>query len=167
MEDWMEAIEAMRKRRSVRAFKADPVPREVVEQIVDCGRLAATAVNVQPWEFVAVTSEPTRRRIAALADHGSFIAQAPACIVVLARDTTFYLEDCCAATQNLLNAATAFGLGSCWVAGDKKPSSEQIRNLVGAPEGYKLVSLVALGTPAEDPSPPKRPLSKVLHWEKF
>jgi nitroreductase len=107
------------------------------------------------------------RRIAETTDHGKFIAQAPACVVVLCGETKYYLEDGSAATQNILLAARAHGLGSCWVAGDKKPYASEICRLVGAPRGYKLTSLIPLGYPAETPEQSKRPLSQVLHWEKY
>ncbi len=163
----MDAIEVLRTRRSVRAYTGKPVPREIVEDVVDCGRLAATAVNVQPWEFVVVTDPELLRRIAKTTDHGKFIADAPVCVVVLCRETKYYLEDGSAATENILLAAHAHGLGSCWVAGDKKPYAPKICRLVGAPQGYKLVSLIPLGYPAESPEKTKRPLSDVLHWQKY
>jgi nitroreductase len=163
----MDAIEALKTRRSIRAYTAEAVARNVIEEMVDCARLAATARNDQPWEFVVVTEREALGRIAGLADYGKFIADAAACVVVLCKDTKYYLEDGSAASQNMLLAATAHGLGACWVAGDKKPYAETIRKLVGAPEGYKVVSLVPFGYPAESPKTRKRPLAEVLHWEKF
>ena len=163
----MDAIEALKTRRSIRAYTAEAVARNVIEEMVDCARLAATARNDQPWEFVVVTEREALGRIAGLADYGKFIADAAACVVVLCKDTKYYLEDGSAASQNMLLAATAHGLGACWVAGDKKPYAETIRKQVGAPEGYKVVSLVPFGYPAESPHTRKRPLAEVLHWEKF
>jgi nitroreductase len=163
----MDAMEVLRTRRSVRVYQSEPVPREVIENIVDCGRLAASANNAQPWEFVVVTDPSNLRKIAAATDYGSFIAQAQVCVVVLCRDTKYYLEDGSAATENILLAARAHGLGSCWVAGDKKPYAAEICRLVGAPPGSKLVSLIPIGFPAENPEKSKRPLSEVLHWEKY
>ena len=134
---------------------------------MDCGRLAATARNTQPWEFVVVTDAETRKRLGALATNGPFIATAPVCIVVLCKEYTYYIEDGSAATQNILLAAHAHGLGSCWVAGDKKPYADEVRKVVGAPRDCKLVSLVAIGHGRDIPSPGKRPLSDVIHWERF
>ena len=163
----MDAIEVLKTRRAVRTYTREPVPKEVIEDIIDCGRLAATAVNIQPWEFVVVTDSAVRRKIANTTDYGKFIADAPVCVVVLCRDTKYYLEDGSAATENILLAARAHGLGSCWVAGDKKPYATDICRLVGAPPGYKLISLIPIGHPAESPEKAKRPLSDVLHWEKY
>ena len=163
----MDAIEALKTRRSVRAYTGEPVPRKIIEDVVDCGRLAATAINIQPWEFVIVTDPGLRRRLAETSDHGKFIADAPVCVVVLCQATKYYLEDGSAATENILLAARAHGLGACWVAGDKKPFASEICRLVGAPQNFKLVSLIPLGYPAESPEKTKRPLSAVLHWEKY
>jgi len=163
----MDCIEALKTRRSVRAYTGDPVSREVIEDIIDCGRLAATAINIQPWEFVVVTDPHMLRSIAETTDYGGFIAQAAACVVVLCKNTKYYLEDGSNASQNILVAARAHGLGGCWVAGDKKPYADTVRRMLGAPEGYKLISLLALGHPAEQPEKEKRPLSEVLHWERF
>jgi nitroreductase len=163
----MDCIEALKTRRSIRAYTGEPVSREMIEDIIDCGRLAPTAINIQPWEFVVVTEPATLREIAGTADFGGFIAQAAVCVVVLCRDTKYCLEDGCNASQNVLLAARAHGLGGCWVAGDKKPYADRIRRIVGAPEGYKLISLLSIGHPAEEPHTGKRPLSEVLHWERF
>ncbi|NLE60633.1 MAG: nitroreductase family protein [Planctomycetes bacterium] len=163
----MEALRTLAARRSVRRFKSQPVPRDVILRLIDAARLAPTARNVQPWEFVVVTNPNRLRQLASSTDHGKFISDAPVCIVVLSRDTKYFLEDCSAATTNLLLAAAAQDLGACWVAGDKKPYASQIVSLCGAPPELKLVSLVAIGYPNETPSPPKRSIEDVLHWETF
>jgi nitroreductase len=162
-----EALQVLRNRRSVRSFKPDVVPREALERMVDAGRLAPTARNVQPWEFVVVTDEAERKRLADIAEYGRFIAEAPACIVVLCKDTKYYLEDGSAATTNILNAAAAMGIGSCWVAGDKKPYADEVVRMLNGPATSKLVSLIAVGYSDENPSPPKRGLEDVLHWERY
>ncbi|MGE5308087.1 MAG: nitroreductase family protein [Deltaproteobacteria bacterium] len=164
----MDAIQALKSRRSVRQYSDRPVAGELLEQAVDCARMAATARNEQPWEFVAVTSAPKIKELAEITDHGKFLASAPACVAVFCRETKYFLEDGSAATQNLMVAAAALGLGSCWIAGDKKPYAQRIVQALGVPEGFRLVSLVALGHPAAQPhAPQKRGLKELLHWEKF
>ncbi len=163
----MDAIEVLKTRRCVRAYTDRPVPKEVLTDLVDCGRLAATAINIQPWEFVVITSRAALEKIADATDHGKMIAQAAACIAVVSRDTKYYLEDGSAASQNILLAARAHGLGACWVAGDKKPYAPAILKIIGAPAEFKLVSLIPVGYPAEKPEKEKRPLADVLHWERY
>ncbi len=163
----MDAIEVLKTRRSIRLYQNRPVPKEIIEDIIDCARLAPTANNQQPWEFVVVTDPEIRKQIADMTPYGKFIAVAPVCIVVFCMSSTFYVEDGAAATQNILLAAWAHGLGSCWVAGDKTEYAEGISKLLGAPEGYKAISFLAVGYPDEKPTREKRPLSAVLHWERF
>ncbi|HOW28423.1 MAG TPA: nitroreductase family protein [Elusimicrobiota bacterium] len=164
----MDALTAIQNRRSTRVYGTQKVPRNILESIVDAGRWATTARNVQPWEFVVVTDEGTRLKIGALAENGKFIAKAPACVAVFCQDTKYYLEDGCAATENILIAATALGVNSCWVAGDKKNYCADIAELLKVPAGCRLISLIALGY-SESPGtpPPKRPLQEVLHWEEY
>ncbi|MFB0528078.1 MAG: nitroreductase family protein [bacterium] len=163
----MEAIKALKTRRSKRKFLPRRVPKKVIEDIIDCGRLAPSAVNIQPVEFIAVSKGEIRKKIAEMTDYGRFIAQAPVCIAVFSRQTRYYLEDGCVASENILLAAHAHGLGACWVAGDKKPYAERVRQLLGAPQDFKLITLIPIGYSEEEPKPAKRELKDVLHWEKY
>ena len=163
----MDALQALTTRRSVRVYRADPVPRDLIEQVLEAARHAATANNLQPWEFVVVTDRAMRQRLTAATDYGKQIALAPVCVAVFCKECKYYLEDGANASQNLLVAAHALGLGACWVAGDKKPYAEEVRELLGAPPGYRLVSLLTLGYAAERPVAQKRPLHEMVHWERF
>ena len=158
----MDALEALRGRRSIRSYENNPVKRDLIETIVDAGRLAATGRGVEPWEFLVVTDSGMRTKLAEICDYGKFISQAPVCIVVLCKDTKYYLEDGSAATQNMLVTAHALGLASCWVAGDKKHYADKIIRMLGVPQGF-------IGYPSADQPPrkSKRPLEEVLHWERF
>lgn len=163
-----EAIKVLKERRSVRQYEAKPIPKEILEDIIDCARLAATARNDQPWVFVVVTNEEGKKELAKLATHGKFIAEAAACVAVFCeKESTYKVEDGSAATENILLAAKAYGIGSCWVAGHGKPYAEDVRKLLNVPEKYELISLVALGYTSQTPNPPKKSLSEVLKWEKY
>ena len=96
-----------------------------------------------------------------------FIATAAACILVISKPTGHYLEDGSAASEHILLAAHAHGLGACWVAGEKEAYADAIRQLAGAPEGYRLICLIPVGYPAESPEMEKRSLQDVLHWETY
>ncbi len=163
----MDLMEVIRTRRSVRKYQDKPIAKELLETIVDAGRLAATARNEQPWKFIVVTDPQLKAQVAAATDHGKFIAQAAAMIAVFCKDCKYFLEDGSAATQNILLAAHGLGIGSCWIAGDKKDYAPEVADILGVPAGFRLISLVALGYPAEQPQKAKRPLSEVLHWERF
>ncbi|MBU1694587.1 MAG: nitroreductase family protein [Verrucomicrobia bacterium] len=164
----MDLFTAIEERYSTRKYSGEPVPHEQLKIIADAGRRAPTARNEQPWEFVIVTACARLVELAGLTDHGRFIAEAGGCIAVLCRSTKYYLEDGCAATENILLAATALDLQTCWVAGDKKPYALKVCEFLGAPPDLKLVSLVAIGRAAEPARrAPKRELDKILHWEKY
>lgn len=165
----METLEAIVKRRSVREFSDLPIPRQKIETIVDAGRRAPTARGIEPWEFVVVQDKTKLARLAQVTDYGKFIKDAACCIIVCCKDTKYYLEDGCAATENILLAATDLGIGSCWIAGDKKPYCQKIKQMFGISESFKLVSMVALGYPREKfpSSHKKRGIKEVLHWEHF
>jgi nitroreductase len=166
----MDPLEILKVRRSIREYSDEQISKDLLEKIVEAARFSPTARNVQPWEFIVITRIPTLKKISELAENGRFLAQAKACIAVFCADTKYYLEDGCAATCNILLAATALGLGSCWVAGDKKPYCAQVSELLNVPAAYKLVSLVALGYPKSRDSfhiAEKKGLKEVIHWEKL
>lgn len=164
----MQAKEAISQRCSVRKFLPRPVPGKLLEELIAAARYAPTARNIQPWEFVAIAEKKTLKALGEIAENGRFLGACAACIAVFCQETKYYLEDGCAATENILIQAQDLGLASCWVAGDKKPYAEKIKELLKAPQGLKLVSLIALGYADESVCrPEKRPLKEIIHWESF
>lgn len=164
----MEAFEAIYHRRSVRNYLDKSVAKNLVEEIVKAGLQAPSGRNVQPIEYIAVTDPIKRKKLAAICDYGKFLAEAPVCLVVISRNTKYYLEDGSAATENTLIAATALGLATCWIAGDKKPYVSEILRLLEVPTNYKLVCLIAVGYAAVTPAGvDKTILARGLHWESF
>jgi nitroreductase len=161
----MEALEAIQKRRSVRKFTGEAIPREHLEKIVDAGRLAATGSNRQPWDFIVVTDQAMIEQLTVV---GKWMRKAGAIIVVVLDPySRWWLEDGSAAIQNMLVASTALGYGSCWVEGDALPCEEEFKALLFVPKGKRLLALVPVGVPAEWPEIEKRPLESVLHWQVY
>lgn len=164
----MDFFEVVKNRCSIREFSEKKISESNLEKIIDCARFAPTARNEQPWEFIVVAKKQALKVIADITDHGKFIKEAATCIAVICRDTKYYLEDGCAATQNIMLAARALGIGSCWVAGDKKPYASMILEYLKVSPGFKLVSLIALGYPKNGfKILKKRNIKEVLHSEKF
>jgi nitroreductase len=164
----MEALTAIAERHSTRTFTREGVPREVLEKMVDAARRAPTARNEQPWGFVVVTEEAKRRALGGLGDYTAPLGEAAACLAVFCKDGKYFLEDGCAAAQNALVAATALGVQSCWIAGDKKPYCPAAAELLGVPKGLRLVALLALGHErTRAGAVEKRALGEVLHWERW
>lgn len=164
----METFASIKIRKSVREYQPKPIDKALLEKIVDAARCAPSARAEEPWEFVVVQEKDTLRKLGQIAVTGSFIQDAACCIVVFCRDTKYYLEDGCAAIENILLAAAALGLGACWVAGDKKAYAGQVADLLQASPDLKLVSLIPLGWPKQAGEQVKRrALSDVIHWERF
>lgn len=164
----------IRSRRSVRRFDADAgaVPDEVVDELLEAMRWAPSAGNAQPWRAYVVRDEATRRRLAAAALGQAFVAEAPVTIVVAvelrearsaygARGEELYcVQDSAAAIQNLLLAAHARGLGTCWVGAFRERS---VAEALGLPAAERPVAIVPVGRPAEAPDPPsRRPLEALV-----
>ena len=116
----MEFFEVVKQRKSVREYSDKKVDKATLEKVIDAGRVAATARNEQPWEFIISSDKEILNKICSMCPNGPFIKDAPHLIAVFSKDTKYYIEDCSAATQNMLLAIEALGLGGCWVAGDKK-----------------------------------------------
>ncbi len=158
----------IKSRHSVRKFKTDKIDETILRDALECASLAPTARNIQPWLFGVVRNPVMLANIAELTENGRFIAESSVCFTVFGeKDEIFYLEDCCAATENLILALQAYGVSSCWVAGDKKPCAEPVRKLLHVPEKYTLVSLVAAGNPAEIMISEKKDKRHIVFYEEF
>lgn len=164
----MKFFDVICKRTSVREYKNDLIDKRTIEKLIDAGRRAPTARGEEPWEFVVVLDRKMLKRFSELAVNGSFVKNAAVAIVVFCHDTKYYLEDGCAATENILLSAADAGLGACWIAGDKKDYAEEICGLLKAPKDCKLISIIAIGIPLKEKHQvKKRSIDQVLHWEKF
>ncbi len=160
----MDAIEAIRTRRSIRRFTGEPIPREDLETIIDAARLAATGYNNQPWEFVVVTDPAMLKNVAIR----SWMDKSAAVVAVVIDQTAqFWQEDGSAAIQNMLIAVTALGYGACWVQGRTRDHEAELKQLLNIPNHLHLMSLVAVGVPDEAPEKEKKSLGQVLHWETY
>lgn len=147
----MNTIDALLTRRAVREFTSEPVTQEQVNTILCAAMHAPSACNQQPWHFIVVDRREGLEAIAQLHPYAQMLLQAPLAIIVCA-DLSLetcpgnWVIDCSAATQNLLLAAHALGLGSVWVGiypGEER--MKDIRQLVGIPAFAQPLCLVAVG----------------------
>ncbi len=173
----MEVFQAIKERRSVRRFKPVVIPKEDLMKILEAAIWAPSAGNCQPWEFIVVTDETTKRAIAAAALGQMWISTAPVVIVVCANiprsawrygtrgETLYCIQDTAAAIQNMLLAAYALGYGTCWVGAFDE---ESVRRILEIPREVRPVAIIPIGVPDEKPRPPpRRPLEEVVHWERY
>lgn len=155
----MNVMQVIMARRSVRHFKPDPIPREVITTLLEAARHAPSAGNLQPWRFYAVWRDEVRSALAGAALGQLFIAQAPVVIVVSAvpedsglkygqRGRELYcLQDTGAAVQNILLAATAQGLGTCWVGAFDEGAVSRVLKL---PPEERPVAIIPVGYAARE-----------------
>ena len=169
MEEDKEVIELIKNRRSVRNYQNRKINEGILKDIVDCGRLAPSGYNNQPWTFVVIQEQNLRKKLAEITTSGSFIQEAGACIAVFCeKSAATGLEDACAATENMMIAARAYGLDTCWVNSYKKSHSEAVKELLNCPTEMELMTLFSIGYAQEEKGEvSKKSLAEVLEWEKF
>jgi nitroreductase len=163
----MDAIEAIKSRTSVRKYTDRAIPKIILEDIADCGRLAPTGYNRQPWTFVVITDRELLRLIAGAAKYGGFIADAGACIAIFCEECETMLEDACAAAENMMIAAVSHGLGACWINSFRKGHSRNVAAFLDCPKGIELMVLLSIGYPADEERRPKKPIGEILKWNGF
>jgi len=154
------AIENIMTRTSIRAYTDQPVEAEKIETMLKAAMAAPTAVNKQPWHFVVVTNREALDSLAEGGPRKGLTADAPLAIVVCGDSTKFFngpavwIEDCSAATENLLLAAHALGLGAVWTcAYPALDLSEPIARKLNLPSNLIPMAMVVIGYPAENPEP--------------
>jgi nitroreductase len=173
----MELSDAIKGRRSIRAFKPLDVPEETVEKLVDAACYAPSAGNTQPWAFVIAKKMKTKKKLATAAYNQAFVEEAPVVIVVCAdenrcsmrygrRGATLYcLQDTAAATQNILLTAFSLGLGTCWVGAFDE---DEAKKAVNAPEGMRPVAMIPIGYANKKPlQRSRRALKQIVYQEEF
>jgi len=146
----MDVFEAIEKRSSVRTFRPDPIPLEHLKKIVDAGRRAPSGGNFQLREFIIMT-DPTL--IKQFNDVQPTFENVPAVIAVIIEPLdvgrgSYWVQDACAAMENMWLAAVALGYGSRWVEGTVRKKEDWLRGLLGIPKGKRLWALMPIGVPA-------------------
>ena len=168
-------LEKIHSRKSVRQYTAEPVSQENIETLLRAAMAAPSAVNFQPWRFVVLNE---REQLDALAEHLPFakmITQAPLAIVVCGEtlwmggnENPFWAQDCSAATQNLLLAAEAIGLGAVWTAA--YPDAERckaISEVLGLPSTVQPLCVVPVGHPAGEDHPKDKWKPENIHYGRW
>jgi nitroreductase len=151
----LDAINAIMTRRSVRAFKTDPIDEATIKQLVSAGMAAPSARNRRPYHFVTITEAATRQALKDKSMFGKMLVQAPLAIAVCGDKMAqpvhdFLLEDCSAATENILLAAHALGLGAVWIGVFALTGwAKFISKTLDLPAHVVPVSLIAIGIPDE------------------
>jgi nitroreductase len=169
----MEFSELVQKRYSVRAYRSDPVEDEKSQQILEAARIAPTAANRQPFQFIVIHTRGRETELKRIYGHDWFV-QPPLIICACAipskawvrRDGKNYGEvDLAIAMDHLILAATNLGLGTCWIAAFDPNAAREILHL---PDGVEPIAFTPVGYPADRPTPKKRKaLSELVRYEHW
>jgi nitroreductase len=166
----LEFMDLVKKRRSIRKYRLDKVPKAEIELILEAARLAPSWANRQCWRYIVVTDEATRKRITMT----EWAAKAPVVIVACGdplkagnRDgKPYYMLDVGISMEHLILAAAERGLGTCWLGGQF--DEKTVREALDIPESYRVVAMTPLGYPDESPpAKDRRPMSEMTTWEKW
>ncbi len=165
----MDVSQAIRGRRSIRKFEPRDIPEQTLMEVLEAGRWAPSASNFQPWRFIVVRDEGIRRDLARVSSYGKFMTQSPVVIAVTVdpASSNHPVEDGAAATQNMLLAAHAVGLGTCWIGSFDSVWEDQAKRLLDIPGDKRLLSLIAVGYPAERGSSSRKPLGDMVCYDRY
>lgn len=169
----MEAIECILTRRSIRKYKKEPIPPEMIKELLTGAMAAPSARNEQPWHFIVITERSILDQIPKIHPYAQMVKEAPLAILVsgdlhLVNHEGYLVEDCSAATQNLLLSAHAKGLGAVWLGiYPREERIKEFKKLFSLPENIIPVSLVAIGYPAEKKKPENRYQESRVHYNSW
>ena len=161
-------VDVILSRRSVRRYQKKEIPRDAMDKILEAGRQAPSAMNRQPWHFIVVTSNESKKELSKWL-FTKHIKDSPVTIVGCAKtgflDRKWSIIGTSIALQNMVIAAWALGIGSCWIGGFKE---DKVKQLLKIPDKWKIVALVTLGYPDKTPHVKrKKPIEKVVSIDRF
>ena len=169
----MDATEAILTRRSTRRYTTEPVPDDLIEALLRAAMAAPSAGNQQPWHFVVIRDRATLNAIPQFHSHSEMLREAPVAVLIcggewMEQHEVYWVQDCSAATQNLLLEAHARGLGAVWLG--MYPREERVqglRRLLSIPEHIVPFALISIGRPAEHKEPANRFDATRVHRERW
>lgn len=174
----MDFYEVIKTRRSVRSYKQDPIPEDILKKVLNAARIAPSGSNRQPWYFIIIKDPERKKKMVELCAGQKFIAEAPVLIAACGEnihynrgnwmDNYSVLVDVAIAVDHLTLAARAEGLGTCWIGSF---DNEGIKKFLGIPEDVNVVALTPLGYPSnpdvfkEDKN--RKPLDEIIYNETW
>jgi nitroreductase len=171
----LELLDVIKSRRSVRKYMSTPIPDDVLKRIFGAARLAPSASNAQPWKFVLVRNEELKLKLIQACNNKKWIAEAPIIVVAcgfpdeadpfMGGYMNSYTVDVTIALDHLVLAATNEGIGSCYIGRFKE---EKVRELLNIPDHVRVVALVPMGYPAEEPqNTGRKNLSEIIDYDTY
>ena len=180
----MELEETIKGRRTIRKYQNKNIPDSIIEELLDLARCAPSSMNGQPWHFIVIKKNKTKKLIMEIKNKYSppekrfykadFLQDAPVVIVVCVDKQKSYIreiENGILATANIMLGAYSRGLGSVYMSAytkDEPKVSEEIKQILGIPQNVEPISIIPLGYPDEIPEPKElRPIEEMIHYERF
>ena len=169
----MDAMEALLTRRSVRSYLEGPVDEALIERMLQAAMAAPSAGNQQPWQFVVVDDRRILQEIPKFHEYAKMLLEAPLAIIVCSDGGQeglgrYWPQDCAAATENLLLAAHALGLGAVWLGiYPEEDRIQKLSQLLGLPRGVTPFCVVSVGRPAKTRGPSDRYDSRRVHRNRW
>jgi nitroreductase len=166
-------MEAIEKRRSIRKYEDRELEQDKLRRVLEAGRLAPSASNIQEWKYVVVRDKELKRKLAAAARGQGFVGNASAVIVgcaartdrVMSGGQQAYPIDLAISMDHMTLAAVEEGLGTCWIGAFSEP---EVKKILGIPEEVRVVCLLPVGYPAEEPGPrPRKDFEECVSWERW
>jgi len=166
-------LEVIKKRQSVRSYKDKEIPEDVLQQVLEAGRLAPSASNKQDWKFIVVKDEDLRKKLVPACKNQKFVGEAPVVIAGCATNPDYvmtcgehcYSIDLAIALDHMSLEAASLGLGTCWIGAFYQ---DQVKEILSVPEGVRIVSLLTLGYPKKlGTKDGRKPLSEIVCYDKY
>ncbi|MHA1835339.1 MAG: nitroreductase family protein [Candidatus Odinarchaeia archaeon] len=169
----MNVMMAILNRRSIRRFKDKPVEEDKLMRVLEAGRLAPSARNLQNWKFIVVRDKSVKEKLVEAAKGQKFIGEAPVVIVACGTITDYvmscgqpaYTVDVSIAVDHMTLKAVEEGLGTCWIGAFYE---DKVKEILGIPDDIRVVALLPLGYPDIEPKmPPRKPLEEIVAFDKW
>ncbi len=171
----MEFYEVIRKRRSVRKYQSKKVPDDILNRILEAGRIAPSAKNIQPWHFIIIRDPEIKNKVARACRGQHFVAEADVIICGCAREKlawgrmggymSSFAVDLAIAMDHIILAAANEGLGTCWIGAFNE---KEVKEILRIPEDVRVVALTPIGYPAEQPRDRgRKPLNEIVSYEHY
>ena len=171
----MSVLEAIQKRQSIRKYKEEPIPENILHRVLEAARLAPSGKNLQPWKFILVRNEALKKRLAIASAGQFFIAKAPIVVIAcgfpdncysrLGRYMKSWPVDVAIALEHLILQAQEEGLGTCWIGAFEE---REVKAILHIPEDVKVLALTPLGYPDQKPSSRgRKPLEEIISYDGF
>jgi len=172
----MEFYEVVKTRRSIRAYKSDPIPEDVLIRVLEAMRIAPSGSNRQPWKFILVKGNDLKKKVGDACGNMKFVSDAPSIVVACGQNIHYnrggymgdqsMLIDVSIAMTHLILAARAEGLGTCWIGAF---DNEKLKDIIGIPEDVNVVAISPIGYPKQGFSGPgaRKQIEEIVSTDKY